>query len=237
MKVNADERNFTTTEEIADDLYSIIYGWSDDRQLDIIDNPGNISYYCNDYYHDYLLTFSEINEITEVIVDWLKSSATYKRLCYIMYNNAVDGILDSFDRDEDLFNDVVEELDGVNGYLGDDRYYSMDEIDELFSYSSASEIIARAIHGHDENYFLDASGNRTYSPFNLDREYFKFNGYGNLVSADYKDYSSYRDKYLISSIVENREDLFSINDNYQLSKMFDDVEKYSAELERLEAAE
>ena len=31
-----------------------------------------------------------------------------------------------FEQDEQLFNTAIEELDGYNGYLNDNRYYSMD---------------------------------------------------------------------------------------------------------------
>ena len=33
-----------------------------------------------------------------------------------------------FKEHEELFNDCIEELDSYNGYLGDNRYYCMDEL-------------------------------------------------------------------------------------------------------------
>lgn len=35
-----------------------------------------------------------------------------------------------FEENEEIFNACIEELDSYNGYLGDDRYYPMDELDE-----------------------------------------------------------------------------------------------------------
>ena len=39
-------------------------------------------------------------------------------------------IIEFFENNEDIYNEAIEELDGY-GYLGDDRYFSMDELDEL----------------------------------------------------------------------------------------------------------
>ena len=39
-------------------------------------------------------------------------------------------IIEYFKNNEDIFNDCMEELDSYNGYLGDNRYYLMDELEE-----------------------------------------------------------------------------------------------------------
>ena len=41
----------------------------------------------------------------------------------------INDIIKLFTENEELFNNCIEELDGYNGYLGDDRYYSMDELE------------------------------------------------------------------------------------------------------------
>lgn len=46
-------------------------------------------------------------------------------------------IIDFFEANEDIFAEAIEELDSYNGYLGDDRYYAMDELDEFLHRLSA----------------------------------------------------------------------------------------------------
>ena len=41
----------------------------------------------------------------------------------------------------------------------------------------------------------------------MPREYYYYDGYGNLVSSDDKDYSNYLDDYFIDSLLENHSDL------------------------------
>lgn len=136
-----------------------------------------------------------------------------------------DKIIIYFKEHEELFNDCIEELDSYNGYLGDDRYYYMDELDELYNSTEPSEILRRAYYGHDDDtYTTDASGNRTYGEFNPNREYFYFNGYGNLVSSDYKDYSYKLDEWAIKAMSENRNYVYSIDSEAELSELFDQLE-------------
>lgn len=135
-------------------------------------------------------------------------------------------IINFFTENEDLFNSCIEELDSYNGYLGDDRYYSMDELDELYSGQPASEILTRAFFGHDsESWALDSDGDKVYSRFNPCREFFTFNGYGNLVSADYKDYSAQLDHYAIEAMQEARRWIDSISDDKELETLFDELDE------------
>lgn len=113
-----------------------------------------------------------------------------------------------FEQDEELFNNTIEELDGWNGYLNDNRYYSMDELNDLLSGSEPIEILNRAFFGRDDTWHRDEHGQKHYGEFNPNREYFYFNGYGNLVSSDYKDYSYLLDDYFIGSLLENYESLY-----------------------------
>lgn len=135
-------------------------------------------------------------------------------------------IIDFFKANEDIFADAIEELDSYNGYLGDDRYYAMDELDEFYTGTAPSEILFRAYYGYDEEtYTTDSSGNKTYGEFNPNREYFRYNGYGNLVSADYKDYSGQLDKYAVESMSENRPYIDSIEHSDELAALFDELEE------------
>lgn len=134
-------------------------------------------------------------------------------------------IIKYFKNNEDVFNDCIEELDSYNGYLGDDRYYSMDDIDEFYRDTDPSKLLALAFYGYDEEtYTTDASGNKTYGAFNPNRDYFTYNGYGNLVSADYKDYSAHLEKWAIEAMSEDRVYIDTIDSDDELVALFDELE-------------
>jgi hypothetical protein len=113
-----------------------------------------------------------------------------------------------FEANEEEFITVIEELDSYNGYLGDDRYYNMDELDEMLYGLTPSEVLARTFYGGDDD-TKDANGHR--GEFNPNREYFYYNGYGNLVSTDYKDnYNYHLDNYFVENLIENACYLYEI---------------------------
>ena len=115
---------------------------------------------------------------------------------------AIKAIREYFEENESEFETAIESLDSWNGYLGDDRYYYMDDLSEL--YTDPIELLNRAYYGYDsESWYTDGSGNRIYEAFCPNREYFYFNGYGNLVSADYKDYSDKLDDYFCEEVIDN----------------------------------
>ena len=139
--------------------------------------------------------------------------------------NATEKIIAYFEENEDLFNSCIEELDSYNGYLCDDRYYDMEELDELFGNTPAIDLLNRAFFGHDEDtWTTDSRGDMKHGPFNPNRDYFTFNGYGNLVSSDYKDYSVRLDKYAIECMAENRSYVDTIESDEELSSLFDELE-------------
>lgn len=131
------------------------------------------------------------------------------------YEEKINAIIEYFEANEETFNDCIEELDGYNGYLGDDRYYYMEDLNEFYRDVEPTELLYRAFYGHDED----------GEEFNPNREFFRYNGYGNLVSADYKDYSDFLDHYAIEEMKENREYIDSIESDDELSKLFDALEE------------
>lgn len=138
----------------------------------------------------------------------------------------VEKIVEYFRENEDIFNDCIEELDSCNDYLGDDRYYCMDEMSELFYGEDPIRLLNMAFFGHDsETWTTDASGDRIYGEFNPNREYFTFNGYGNFVSADYKDYSAYMGAYAVEEMADNRQWIDTIESDDELSALFDLLEE------------
>ena len=138
----------------------------------------------------------------------------------------IQAIIDWFKDNEDTFNDCIEDLDSYNGYLGDDRIYSMDELDELYNGQEPTEILRRAFYGYDaETWHTDSHGEKEYGPFNPNRDYFTFNGYGNFVSMDYKDYSDYLGERAVEAMAEDRGNLYYIDNDPELSELFDALEE------------
>ena len=112
-------------------------------------------------------------------------------------------LIDYYRENEDDFNHDIEELDSWNGYLGDRRLMLMDELDELYKGKEATEILMRAYFGHDDDNWHEENGERVYGEFNPNRDYFYFDGYGNLVSTDECDYSDYLDLDYVQDIIDN----------------------------------
>ena len=103
-----------------------------------------------------------------------------------MYNNELKKeLLKYFKENNNSFIEAIEELDYYNGCLSDDRYYPMDEIGDILFNREVVDLLQMAYFGEDEE--------TCSSGFNPNREYFTFNAYGNLVSSNYKDYSSLLD--------------------------------------------
>ena len=149
-----------------------------------------------------------------------------------MRETTIKKIIEFFNENEDLFNSCMEELDSYNGYLGDDRYYSMDELDEFYNGTEPLEILRRAYYGRDDDtWTTDSSGNKTYGEFNPNRDYFYYNGYGNLVSSDYKDYSAHLDEYAIEAMSENIQYIVTIESDEDLTALFDELEQDESEEE------
>lgn len=83
-------------------------------------------------------------------------------------------------------------------------------------------------YGRDDDcYITNSQGEKEYSQFNPNREYYYYDGYGNLVSSDDKDYSNYLDDYFIDDLLENRSYL----------SLDTDVEALLDELENAEQGE
>ena len=125
-------------------------------------------------------------------------------------------LLNYYKRNSEDFADDIEELDSWNECLYEDKIFSMDELDEVLQDIEPSEILRSALFGHDESH-----GNLIKSSFNLNREYFHYNGFGNLVSTDERDYSDYLNDYFIQEIIDNKSHLAlsegaqEIIDNYE----------------------
>ena len=137
----------------------------------------------------------------------------------------IEKIIAYFEENGDVFNDCIIQLDDYNGYLNDNRYNDMELLNEFYNGAEPLELLRRAFFGHDaDNWHTDASGDKIYAEFNPNRDYFKYNGYGNLISTDYPDYSEHIDKYAIEEMSEYRHWIDAIDDNEELSELFDELE-------------
>ena len=137
----------------------------------------------------------------------------------------IEKIIAYFEENGDVFNDCIIQLDDYNGYLNDNRYNDMELLNEIYRDTEPLEILRRAFYGHDEDtWHTDSHGIKEYAEFNPNKNYYKFNGYGNLVSTDYLDYSEYIDKYAIEEMSDNRRWVDAIDDNDELSELFDELE-------------
>ena len=146
-----------------------------------------------------------------------------------MNNNTIKKIINYFEEHESIYNDCIEELDSYNGYLNGNRYYEMDMLNDFYSNAEPLEILRRAFFGRDENYYTTENGERIYAEFNPNRDYFTFNGYGNLISSDDKDYSNLLDEYVIESMNEHREYIYTIDEHEELKALFDELEQENDE--------
>lgn len=109
--------------------------------------------------------------------------------------------------------DLLEELDDWSGYLDSDRFYDMDEFDELMSSHMPSVLASMIFNG------CDMCGGE----FNPNHGYFTFNGYGNLVSAEWRNYSSlYCDKYLYDELLEYRGKLSTLDEWEEMAQLLDE---------------
>lgn len=140
--------------------------------------------------------------------------------------HTINSIIEYFENNEEIFNSCIEELDSYNGYLNDDRFYEMEMLQDFYHGTDPVELLQRAFFGHDEDtWHTNNHGEKEYGPFNPNREYFYYNGYGNLVSTNYKDYSVHLDRYLIENLSENRCYIDTIEEHEELTELFDKLEE------------
>lgn len=132
-------------------------------------------------------------------------------------------IMELLQNNSDLLTEVIEDLDSYNGYLGDDRYYDMELLADFYAGCDPLELLNRAYFGYDaDSWHTDSHGEKQYGAFNPNRDYFRFNGYGNLVSTYYKDYSDKLDSWLIDALAENINHLYTVEENEELRELLEE---------------
>ena len=136
----------------------------------------------------------------------------------------IDEIIELLESDEELLIEAVEQLDDWNGFLDYNRYFDMELLEDVLYSRDVIDTLNMAYFGRDEDSWNE------YSSFNPNRNYFRFNGYGNLVSSDHKEYSSFLTEDFIQDLYENRYKLEVIANNSELKELFNKLEQ----LEELE---
>lgn len=138
---------------------------------------------------------------------------------YTKADHYTDEIIAYYKEHDAEFVEAIEELDSWNGYLGEDRWNDMDYLDDIIKCSSEDAVywLNRAYYGSDE-------GGGSFCP---NRDYFKFNGYGNLESSDWKEYDDFLDRWAIREMAEELEHIDAIAENGtdELTNLFTSLRK------------
>lgn len=130
-----------------------------------------------------------------------------------------------FEDNPEIFNVCLEQLDGCNGCLDGERCYNMDEFDEICFGLTSTEIAFKIYYGFDaDSYTTDSFGNRTYTEFNPNRKYVSYNGVGNFISTDIKDYRILLNDDIIEQMDKYRDDIDEICENDDLLELFNELD-------------
>ena len=139
-----------------------------------------------------------------------------------------DAIAEVLANDTDAFVELCEELDNWNGFLGDDRCYEMNMIDEFFNKPSELLYHMSDFDYTDEYFYFDVYGVTTSSD--------KYDVYSDAVSVD-DVIDAIEDCYNHIDITENRslDELCAIlfNEDFGIDEDFDedDIEDYESDEE------
>lgn len=117
--------------------------------------------------------------------------------------------------DGTLSADLLEELDGWEHILEDYRFYPMEEFDERMKNYRPSELASMISNGWDTQHRAGS--------FDPDQGYFTFDSHGNLVSAEWRDYSGFYDKYLLDALLEYRNQLHTLDEWDELVQLLDEL--------------
>ena len=136
------------------------------------------------------------------------------------YDEMMDKAVEMLKENDELFCDMVNELDSWNGFADGYRAYPMDELDELFGGMNLTDflnIITEDFNPHDE-YFIDTIWGLESTDWLADH---------------YRD--NVDEEELLENIIENRSNLW-INDN-EFEELLDEIEEAGdEEAEELEEA-
>ena len=107
-----------------------------------------------------------------------------------LLENEMENAKYTYEKEESIFNQICIEIENFErGAIAseDDTTYEMELIDEFYQ-NDINNLMFRMFYGYDVDTSykpLSYEGDSKYEPFNPNRAYFYYNGYGNLVSTDY----------------------------------------------------
>ena len=105
------------------------------------------------------------------------------------------------------FSNVCEGLDSWDGFLGDDRLYSIDELDDLLGDKKPSEVLQ----------MVDTDN------FNYNDDYFYYDIYG-IRSTDEKEYfNDINYSEVFEKLINNYNHVFTRKYGHEYYELFDDV--------------
>jgi hypothetical protein len=133
----------------------------------------------------------------------------------------VETLLNYYCEHDDDFNHDIEELDDWKGCLGDGRIEPMYMLDEFYKNKDSTEILRNAFFEYDNAY----SKSEQRETFNPNRKYFYFNGYGNLVSTDEREYNDYLYVDYIQDIIDNEHHLFLSDGAQEIIDDYDELKE------------
>lgn len=133
-----------------------------------------------------------------------------------------EALFEYYQQNKEDFNHDIEELDSLNGWLGDDKIIPMDKLDKIYQGKDATEILRRAYLGHDDDNWHEENGERVYGEFNPNRDYVYFTRDGKLVSTDYRDYSDFLDDNFVQAIIDEKSNLDLSDGAYEIIENYDE---------------
>jgi hypothetical protein len=137
-----------------------------------------------------------------------------------------DEIYEYFKENNWLFTKWIKAYDSmIKPIIYDsDKWKPMEEFDEFYEGTKPSELAMDFWYGWDaDNSYTDEDGQFHRAPFNINKNYFKLDGYANPVSSDFEDYSDYLDYDLVKEMIDYRLELRAKEDS-QLEKLLDEYE-------------
>ena len=130
------------------------------------------------------------------------------------YKEMMEKALEVLKYDDELFVEMVNELDSLNGFADGFRAWSMDDIDELFCDMKISKFLSILAPG-----------------FNMNDNYMVDTIYGLDSTNDIADlYRAHVDEdELLDNIIDNRDNLYFYNDDFE--ELIDQIISYNEETE------
>ena len=122
-------------------------------------------------------------------------------------------MIDYWKAHNDSFSRVCEELDSWDGFLGDDRIYSMDELDDLLGDKKPSEVLQMVDTGN----------------FNYNDDFFYCDIYG-IRSTDEKEYYDYVDySEVFEKLIDDYSKIFNYHYGRAYYELFNDIDNIDSQ--------